>query len=203
MIKVNIKKNKNITFFKKIQKGLSLIELIVSIGIIMMMTTMFMANYQSSNKRTDLVMTAQRVVADIHAAQNNALGLVKYNGEVPAGGWGISFDPVNNKYTMFADLNLPGALGYLQYDPIIEGDINYGARVTEISPGLIISALEVGGESATIANVSFLPPDPQTNIYNNSGATSTELKITIQEKNNPTNIKTVRVNFLGLAEVID
>ena len=82
--------------FLKNKKGFSLAELIVSLGIIMMMMIVFMANYKNSNKRTDLVMTAQTMVADIHLAQNNALGLVKYNGTVPGGGWGISFDKTGN-----------------------------------------------------------------------------------------------------------
>lgn len=182
--------------------GFSLIELIVSLSIIMMITVLFIANYKTSNKRTDLVMTSQKIVADIHAAQNNALGLVKYNDGVPAGGWGISFDMSTTTYTMFADLNAPGMLGYMDYDPSSEGDISYGARRTDISSNVAISSIKIGNTQVTKANVTFLPPDPITNIYSD-GATSTVLEIQVKDLNNPLNIKTVRVNFLGLAEVIN
>ena len=186
--------------FLKNKKGFSLAELIVSLGIIMMMMIVFMANYKNSNKRTDLVMTAQTMVADIHLAQNNALGLVKYNGTVPGGGWGISFDKTGNSYTLFADLNNPGTAGYLSYSTSTEGNVSYGARVVNLSAGISITSLKLGVTSVDSANVTFLPPDPKTNIYS-GGATSTVLEIQLQDKSSASSTKTVRVNFLGLAEV--
>lgn len=186
---------------KKIKEGFSLIELIVSLSIIIMITVLFMANFKTANKRTDLVMTAQKLVADIHLAQNNALGLVKYNAAVPGGGWGLSFDKTLSTYTLFADLDEPGNSGYLSYTSSSEGNINYGARETKLSTGVVISSLKVEGTSVNNVNLTFLPPDPITNIYS-GGATSTVLEIQLKEVNG-TNIKTVRVNFLGLAEVID
>lgn len=193
---------------QKTKNGFSLIELMVSIGIIALMTVIFMSNYKTANKRTDLTMTAQKIVADLHAAQNNSLGLVKYNGVVPPGGWGVNFDQGTGRYVIFADLNGLGKLGYMSYDPYTEGKINYGARVTDISSGVAILSLKMAGNMATTSvsniNVTFLPPDPQTNIYSDSlNASSTILEIKLQEKGNPVNVKTIRVNFLGLAEVID
>jgi prepilin-type N-terminal cleavage/methylation domain-containing protein len=189
----------------KLKEGFSLIELVVSLSIIAMITVLFMSNYRNGNKRTDLVMTAQKMVADIHMAQNNALGLVKYNDAVPAGGWGVTFDKSKGSYTIFADLNNPETAGYMSYDASTEGTVSYGARVTSISSGIFISSLKLGGSNGTSvssANVSFLPPDPKTNIYSN-GATSTALEIQVTELGNTNNHKTIRVNFLGLAEVID
>ena len=188
----------------KFQAGFSLIELVVSLSIIAMITVLFMSNYRNGNKRTDLVMTAQKIVADIHLAQNNALGLVKYNNMVPAGGWGVAFDKSKNNYTIFADLDSPGTGGYMVYASSTEGSINYGARLTTISSGVYVSSLKIGssGTSVNSTNVSFLPPDPKTNIYSN-GATSTVLEIQITELGDINNHKTIRVNFLGLAEVID
>ena len=191
---------------QKTKNGFSLIELMVSIGIIALMTVLFMSNYKTSNKRTDLTMAAQEIVADLHAAQNNSLGLVKYNGSVPPGGWGVNFNQATGRYVVFADLNGPGTFGYMSYDTSTEGVTNYGARTVDISSGVSILSLNMGGNIATTSvsstNVTFLPPDPQTNIYS-SGATSTVLEIKLQEKGNPVNVKTVRVNFLGLAEVTD
>jgi prepilin-type N-terminal cleavage/methylation domain-containing protein len=181
--------------------GMSLIEMVVSIAMVAIIAALFIANYRSANKRTDLVMAAQALVADLHLAQNNTLGLVTYNGTVPAGGWGVHFDTAQNSYTMFADLNAPGTSGYLDYDSG-EGEVNYGARVTTLPPNIEISELQTPGpELNTQVNVSFLPPDPQTNIYNGA-ATSSSLLIQLKELRNDS-IKTVRVNFLGLAEVID
>jgi type II secretory pathway pseudopilin PulG len=181
--------------------GLTLIEMVVSISIIVLIASLFIANYRTANKRTDIIMAAQTLVADLHLAQNNSLGLVKYDGEVPAGGWGVHFDQTRDTYTMFADLNAPGTGGYMSYDDG-EGDVNYGARLTQLPAGIEITRLETPGpESNVQANVTFLPPDPSTNIYNGT-ATSTRLLIELTEGRNNT-VKTIRVNFLGLIEVID
>jgi type II secretory pathway pseudopilin PulG len=186
------------------ERGYTLIELLVSMGIIIILTLVFTINYNFANSRTDLTLVAQKLVSDLHAAQNDALGLSKYNGAVPAGGWGLSLSTAKTTYTLFADLNAPGNSGYLQYDPPTEGVISYGARVITLPPGVVISNLQTDQASSTAAvNVTFLPPDPQTNIYDvGSTATSSTLLITLKEAQDNT-IKTVRVNFLGLAEVIN
>jgi len=189
------------------KRGFTIIELVVSISIITMLTVLFVTNYHSNNKRTDLIMAAQNLVASLHLAQNNTLGLVKYGGSVPAGGWGIILNTAsssNNSYLVFADLDAPGTSGYLDYDPSAEGDISSGARLITLPPGIIISSLKTPEDSSIgQAQVSFLPPDPQTNIYNSdNSSTSTKLTIELKEAVN-NSVKTVQVNFLGLAEVID
>lgn len=191
--------------------GLTLIELIVSVSIISLVTTIFVVNYQVSTKRTDLIMTAQVVVADIHRAQNNALGLVKYGSEVPAGGWGVHFNMSEpTKYYIFADLQAPGDLGNLIFDNNTEGDINQGARIIELPSNLEIAALrrnQTEGVDLDFMNIVFLPPDPRTHIYYNLSepATSTDMFIFLKDINddNPDNYKIVQANILGLVEVLE
>lgn len=199
---------------KQNKSGFTLIEMITSISLVVMITAIFVANYRTGNKRTDLIMTAQKLVADIHAAQNNTLGLVKYGDEVPAGGWGLSFSVASPQYTLFADLdrpasNEPGQIwpkdpGYMDYNPSTEGLVDLGARVVNLPQGIEISSIMINDTSQTgypSANVSFLPPDPKTNIYYGF-STSSVLRINLREKSTG-KIKTVRVNFLGLVEVIN
>lgn len=191
--------------------GLTLIELIVSISIIAMVTTIFVINYQGSTKRTDLIMTAQMVVADIHRAQNNALGLVKYGGEVPAGGWGVHFD-INNptKYYIFADLEAPNEIGNLIFSESTEGDVNKGARMIELPSNIEIAALRhnlADTNSLPFMNIVFLPPDPRTDIYYDvlEPATSTDMFVFLRDKNDPDedNYKVIQANILGLVEVLE
>jgi len=186
------------------KSAFTLLEMIVSISIITLITALFIANYRSANKRTDLIMTAQNLVADIHLAQNNTLGLVKYNNAVPGGGWGIAFDTEKNYYTMFADADAPGTSGYMGMDEATEANPNYGARITYLPEGIEISGLTTaGGIENSAVNVTFLPPDPRTNIYRVAAvATSSSLEIRLREERN-NSFKTVRVNFLGLVEVLD
>jgi len=183
------------------RNGFTLIEMVVSLAMIVMVTTLFIANYQTTNKRSDLIMTAQKLVSDIHQAQNQALGLFKYGSSVPAGGWGVHFNKAEgNQYLIFADLDAPGELGNLDYN-VDEGDISSGARLVELPPLITISSIKVGGLEKNSVNITFLPPDPQTNIYDGV-ATSTEVLIELKEERNNT-VKTIEANFLGLVEVID
>lgn len=194
----------------KIFPSFTLIEMVVSLGIIMLISIIFIANYRSSNKRTDLIMTAQSLVADIHAAQNNSLGLVKYDDDVPAGGWGVNFDKSNNIYTIFADLEAPLEDGSLSFNPDNEAIKNLGARQVslrgeiEIEELRIFSGLNGAVESMTDnASVTFLPPDPKTNIYNETSiSTGTALTVKLKEANGEGR-RTIKINFLGLIEMID
>ncbi len=201
----NFNANKN----RYCRPGLTLIELVVSLFIISFVTAIFVTNYRTSNKRTDLIMTSQVIVSDIHRAQNNSLGLVKYGEETPAGGWGVNFDLNHkNRYIVFADLQGPSpsgqtSTGYRLYDPTTEGDVNKGSRIIMLPPEIELAYLKMAGYSYPLysANVTFLPPDPQTNIYG-QGATSTILEIGVRELQSNT-VKLIQVNFLGLAEVLD
>jgi len=185
--------------------GLTLVEMIVSIAMIAIITSVFATNYHSTNKRTDLIMTAQSLVSDIHWAQNNTLGLVKYGTAVPPGGWGVHFDlDQPNEYIVFADLNAPGTAGYLEYDENTEGLVSSGARRVSLSDKINLSALAIAGTGeldANWVNITFLPPDPITNINSNLG-TSTALEIELTEVQSNSK-KVIQVNFLGLAEVAD
>ncbi len=117
----------------------------------------------------------------------------------------MSFDRNLNKsqYIVFADLDEPGTARYRYLDDG-EYDIDAGGRIVDLPPLIEISEIRFGGPTTTqldAANVTFLPPDPQSNIFS-SGATSTVLEIDLYELKSNT-IKTVRVNFLGLVEVIN
>lgn len=174
-------------------------ELIVSISIITLLTAIFLANYHTINQRTDLTMTAQVMVSDIRSAQANALGLIKYEGEIPQGGWGVflsAYADEGGQYIIFADMD---------GDQTQSGDeaaISYGAKTVTLPPKINIDGIFLpNGSQVFKANIIFLPPDPLTYIVTEQG-TTTSLSIRLKENVNNTT-KTVRINFLGLVEVID
>ncbi len=180
------------------KKGFSMIELIVTISVITLVTGIFIANYKSNNRRTDLIMTAQKLVADVRLAQNYSLGLARYGGStstnVPLGGWGIHFDLNSygdNKYVIFADDDGDGLYDVGEADPAL------GARISVLSADIRIKEMSIG----SLADVIFLPPDPVTTITN-SVSTFDDLLIVLEDINSGA-IKTVKVNFLGLVEVLD
>ena len=173
--------------------GMTLIELITSVALIGIISAVFIANYRTGIKRTDLVMTIQTAVADIRLAQANALGLIKYEDEVPAGGWGAYFSAAaSSSYVIFADKNNNG-----RFDSGENTEAS-GGRTVQLPANIRIDDISLGEQ----ANVVFLPPDPITNISLDGGATTTSVMIRMKELNDGTT-KTIKVNFLGLAEVID
>jgi len=183
------------------KSGFTLIELLVSVGIIVMMTGIFLANYSTANRRTDLTMTAQKMVSDIRMAQNYSLGLARYGASgtshVPPGGWGIHFDlAFNNQYTLFADDD-----GNTIFNNG-EDDLGSGAQTTALPANVIIDSIK-GPLAMTAMDVTYLPPDPITTITNRTNmATSSQVDISLKDLKSGT-YKTVRINYLGLAEVID
>lgn len=181
--------------------GLTLVEMIVSMAVVMFITTIFIFNYRDNNKRTDLIMSSQVMVSNVHRAQNNALGLLQYGNAVPRGGWGVYFDLATpDRYIIFPDLQGPGETGYRTYDPYLEGDVNKGTRIIELPPEIVISDIFLGTNNAkSNVAVTFLPPDPRVNIYS-GGATSTVLYVNMKDLRSNT-VKTMLVNFLGLAEI--
>ena len=182
----------------KYNLGFSLIELIVSISIITLLTAIFLANYHTINQRTDLTMAAQVMVTDIRMAQANSLGLIQYNGEVPLGGWGVFVSGYadDNSYAIFADVDgTQDASGD-------ESATQFGAKIVVLPRNITIDSLTTqNNQVVQKANIIFLPPDPLTYIITDLG-TTTALNIRLKESLNNTT-KTVRVNFLGLVEVID
>jgi len=123
---------------------------------------------------------------------------------------GVNFNKTNNTYTIFADLEAPLEDGNLAYDASDEAERNFGAREInfrgeiEIEELTIFSGVNGSASSTTnVANVTFLPPDPKTNIYNQATtATGTALTVKLKEVNGEGR-RTVKINFLGLIEMID
>jgi prepilin-type N-terminal cleavage/methylation domain-containing protein len=172
---------------KKIKKqhAFTLIELIISIFIITMITGLFLANYHSANERQELIMAAQKLASDIRLAQSHSLGAKEFKGNVPLGGWGVRFVLDSSDYIIFAD---------------DDGDFSYTGvsdkhDETNLPGGITINQF-IG--KTTPVDIVFLPPDPVTYIKGDPSAISVDIQLSDGETT-----KTVKVNFLGLVDVID
>lgn len=179
-----------------IQSGMTLIELLTSIAVIALISTLFIANYHSNIRRTDIIMTSQTAVSDIRQAQANALGLLEYQGEVPAGGWGIFFSTTaSSTYTIFADNN-----SNRRFD-VGEDNVVYGGRTVQLPATIRVDQISLGNAVNTV-HIVFLPPDPTTLISQAGGTAFPWVTVRLRETVS-SSTKTIRINFLGLAEVID
>lgn len=166
------------------QKGFTLVELLVSVSIIAIMSTLFFVNYRQGGVGVDLNAAANSVASKIRVAQNYSLGTKKFNNLTPLGGWGvhIDYENYNNQYIMFAD---------------IDGDFTYDLGEGYSTSTLPINVVFSSMTKASPVDIVFLPPDPRTFINTEDNQA---LTITLQEVvNNTTN--GIEINFLGLIDV--
>ncbi|MEA3464155.1 MAG: prepilin-type N-terminal cleavage/methylation domain-containing protein [Patescibacteria group bacterium] len=179
-----IKKSRN-------QIGFTLIELLVSIFIITLISGLFLADYHSTNKRSELRMTAQKVISDIRLTQNNSLGSAEFNGSASPGGWGAYFDTTApDSYIIFADID-----GNQSYTDVFEK-----SKQIDLPPGIKINSIysDKAGEQNNLS-ITFLPPDPITYI---NGEDDDKVLIELIESAGNSTI-TIKVNFFGLISLAD
>jgi len=182
-----IRNNKKII---KNKKGFTLIELMISVSIIAMISTLYLTNYQGANKQSQLSLATQKLASDIRLAQNYSLGLLDYEGDIPDGGWGINLKKGNDYYTIFAD----SGDGFYAFDDVEE------YRRVDLPNGVIIDSLVVGDipDPESNLDIVFLPPDPITYI---NAIDDTKVEITL--KNIENSVSKIEVNFFGLIDVLD
>lgn len=169
----------------------TLIELVVILGIIALLSGLFLANYTGSSDNARVQLAAQDLVRDLRSAQADSLAYVKYGAAWPAGGWGVHLDMATSSYLVFADANNNSI-----YDDG-EADTDFGGRSLSFPDNVHIFTLSAG----PIVDITFGTSSPQAWIYNGT-AMSNNLNIDL--RNDVTGAtSTVKVNFLGLIETVD
>ena len=186
-------------------KGFTLIELVVSLAVITILISLFLANYRNGSRGTELNLAAETLATDIRSAQDSTMGVEQYNGVVPKGGWGVHFDKTVSAYTLFADLNADKTFNSGGAND--EGNVGYGARVFTLPANVTIDSISLKNNnnyvSANKVDITFVPPDPITNIYNSdSSATSTDVIIVLKDGISQST-KSISVNFFGLIQVVN
>ncbi|MCU0679877.1 MAG: prepilin-type N-terminal cleavage/methylation domain-containing protein [Planctomycetes bacterium] len=178
----------NLTNYKN-KNAFTLIEVIVSLGIIAVLSTFVVLNYHSINKRNNLTMTSAKILSDFRLAQSYSLGSRSYGDVLPLGGWGLYFDlNTASSYQFFADLNGNG-----QYD-LGEGENTQGAFIKDFPQDITLNAIDV----AQSINVTFSPLIPKAVIFDGLN-TYSNCAISFREAISGA-IKTIEVNQLGLVE---
>jgi len=182
------------------KSGFTLLEVIVTLFIITLLTSLFLTNYRAGSRNTDLTFAMQKLVSDIRTAQNNSLGSVFYNATTTLGGWGVHFDIAagnNTAYFIFADQN-----NNKVYDNG-EAVETAGGQTITLPANIVIDRLidsSGAGDSHFRLDITFLPPDPVTRIYWDGNSSSSKatigLRETVQEQT-----KSLIVNKLGLIEI--
>ncbi|MFH1232731.1 MAG: hypothetical protein V1651_02610 [Patescibacteria group bacterium] len=199
------KYQKTLKKYTRYNNGFTVIEMLISAGIIAFLTTIFLVNYHGVSYRTELIIEAQKAISNLNLTRSFSLSSRKYNNKVPKGGWGVYFSlQYSDRYFIFADA------GDNSYDPDEAYDLNeaneaLGGRIIKLPNKVIIDSMSVcTGDKCTekvvnFVSVVFVSPNPTIYINN---ATSTSAKIKFKETGS-NSTKTIEINSLGLSEVID
>lgn len=183
---------------KKEQKGFTIIELLISIGIFAIMTGLLLAKYGTFNQSVLLTNLAYDVALTLRSAQSYGLNVRSASATSDAFDYpyGVHFIKGASEFVFFSDNNSNG----------LYGGGTEKISSTLIKRGSIISNLCAGSETSctTVANNSYLDvtfkrPDPNA-IIKASGLTNPSYaEITLQATDG--SIKTVVVRSTGQIEV--
>ncbi len=176
--------------YKNKQQGFTLIELIVSISIVTLVSSIFLANFHKYGNKGNVDMLAQKIASDIRMIQSYAFGLKKFNGSSPSGGWGIHFDKANNdQYIIFADH---------VYNHNYDVSEKYKIIKTNNTQ---ISNLKVNGANKNWISITAEPPDPIIWICDDTTplcSTTTDAEIVLESSDEQ---KIIEINCFGLIDI--
>jgi prepilin-type N-terminal cleavage/methylation domain-containing protein len=185
---------------KEFQKGLTLIELMAVIVMIVIVTSIVFGNYGVGNQSMALERAGNKLYQDLRLALNTSMA-----GSATYTGVGVYFDESNEEqYIIFKDLGTSSSPGDNAYNGSSED-----LYVINIEKGVTICDLKtMSGSSASTLYVNFKSPYPsvflngQTNYYQSVTACGyNPCVISIVLCNDSGRTRTVTVNNAGKIEI--
>jgi type II secretory pathway pseudopilin PulG len=175
--------------------GFTLIEMLVSFGVIAIVTGVTLLNFHSSNEALALDRTANKMAQDIRRSAELALQseqTTSCGGSISAYGVYMQVGTPNS-YAIYANCDGIDKAGYSNtQDDIIE--------TIALEDAVIISAIDTPTNYLAVA---FFPPDPTVALCKNDSCPTSESSatITLALKNNPTQTKIIIINAAGFVDV--
>lgn len=191
--------------------GFTLIDLIISISIIALITTITFANFRSGQVSGELNLAAQKLANDIRRAQSMAMSLKKYGGNIPAGGWGVYFNKDDASYILYADKN-EDIICTSNCDSNSDEDfltVDLPKKIYIASVSFTAEDTPTNYSTVNKAQITFLPPDPIMYICRNNtnqcgddgfGNPGIGISATITISNGIDN-KIISINQFGLVDI--
>lgn len=201
-----IKKSSNLqTSDFRLRGGFTLLEITVVVSIIILLSTIFLANYRGGEKQFALKRSAHQLVQSLRIAQEMAMSGREFKGAFQ-GGFGIHFvvtpeDENTGKYTLFVDCDnddifdgvIPTCVACTGDDcsgPIFSEEIETfsleeGIKIDNLSP------------SFPFLDVVFFPPDPEVTINGDIAIALASITLTFDGQSQ----KIITVNTVGLIEI--
>jgi|TARA_Y100000310_G_scaffold345866_1_gene471951 prepilin-type N-terminal cleavage/methylation domain-containing protein len=183
--------------YKKVgrKKGFSLVELLVSMGVLVMITTLVLISHAQFSGNILIGNLAYDIALSVRQAQVFGLSVREFgtgSSEFDIG-YGVHFDTGNNaSYVLFADRDK---------DNIYDGSselaelftIGRGNTISQFCATLAAGTEKCSGSDITALDITFERPNPDAVIKSNIGAdTYASAKITVRSPQGSTRSITVR-----------
>ena len=205
---------------KNLNNGITLVELVVVIFIIVIFSSIVIADFPKIKKEYALSRATYKLAQDLRRVQDMGLSGVKLtdsNGVlVQTKGYGIYMDirgaQLTQQYMLYADTcpSVNSKDYYVQADPLF--CLNYGGQqagqdyivdtinVDDDNSGVFIKS--INGSAATAISINFTPPNPNISITDNTGNNNYANVIIVLALRSDTSItRTVTINKSGLITV--
>lgn len=190
---------------KNSEKGITLIEIMVTIAIITLFSMILIADYPKIKRQFALSRAVYKFAQDLRKTQDMGLSGVQIKDEnqvvVEAEGYGIyininlsSSDGNNKQYKIYADINGNGK--YNSEGDYVIKTVDFG----ETEKGVIIQEIINTKNNAPSVSINFSPPNPDIEIWQLE-SNRNNVEIVFALSSDPTNKRKVSVNTSGLIEV--
>ncbi|MBI5005117.1 MAG: hypothetical protein HZC03_00730 [Candidatus Lloydbacteria bacterium] len=154
-----------------------MIEMIVSVGIFVVMTTIILANYQKFLNTVSLSTLASEIAVSIRQAQVYGQNVREFGaGSKTFPSYGVFFDSnITNSFVLFADVALGdkqyngGACGVAGTECLEKFNIQSRATIAQLCGNKKTGPTECGLSSL---NIAFTRPNPDASIIGVSGGIS-------------------------------
>ena len=171
----------------KFSLGFTLIEMLVTLGIITALSAMVLGYSRKSETTTYLVREGNRIAFELRRAQNQAMLMLQQDSESEkVCGWGIYIDqsdlPHVEQFLLFADLCEAGESN---------GNSKYDGDEEKTETIFLLKGVEIFYSDAS--SIVFIPPEPRIEFDPNMD----NAKIQIQLKNRPETYYEIRISETG------
>ena len=184
-------------FFGNKSEAFTLVEVLISVFIVILLTTMVLVNFEWGGYNFALERSLRAISQQIRLVQEMALSSKEIEGAVPPGGYGIHFAKTDlQKYILFADYkNTEEKLRTYGLEDQIIGEYSLERDIS------IEDLCESYACEQDFLDIVFVPPDPEVYIngFPSPGGSDFFAKIFLVSVNKATG--SIAINGAGLVEV--